>query len=98
MLPVKTHRLYGTAYAGSDPVKAVHVRVDGGDWQPAVLDYASGKDIWVLWHFDWNATNGDHTLQARCTTQSGAMSLDDPAGTQDAAGYDGSMRINVKVA
>ncbi len=97
VLAVKTHRLYGMAYAGSDPVKAVHVRVDGGDWQLAILDYAPGKDIWVLWHFDWNATSGDHTLQARCTTVSGAMSLDDPAGTQDAAGYDGSMRINVKV-
>lgn len=90
-------RLQGTAYAGRDPVVAVEVRVDGGEWTPAEIDYAPGPDIWTLWHFDWQGEEGMHTLQARCTTESGAMSIDDTAGSDQYSGYDGSMEIEVEV-
>lgn len=94
-------RVLGKAFAGSDPVVAVHVRITGpsgtGEWQAATLDYAPGADIWALWHFDWEALTGDHTVQARCTTASGAMSLDDSEGSDGLDGYDGSMAVSVEV-
>ncbi|MEQ1507946.1 MAG: molybdopterin-dependent oxidoreductase [Myxococcota bacterium] len=91
-------RFLGTAYAGSDPVTAIDVAVDDGPWVPATLDYAPGvPDVWALWSFDWTAVSGAHTIQARCTTASGARSVEDPDGTDRYAGYDGSMRITVEV-
>jgi DMSO/TMAO reductase YedYZ molybdopterin-dependent catalytic subunit len=95
-VPAGPVRVSGTAFAGSDPVVAVDVRIDGGDWQPAVIDYAPGPDVWTLWHFDWEAEPGEHAVQARCTTASGAQSL----GADVSApleGYDGSMEIAVEV-
>ena len=83
--------VYGTAFAGRDPIARVEFRVDDGPWQDAKLDYNGGPDIWTLWRFTWNATKGDHTVQARCTTKSGLMS--DPRADGDgdwASGYNGS--------
>ncbi|MEZ4239572.1 MAG: molybdopterin-dependent oxidoreductase [Myxococcota bacterium] len=88
----------GTAYAGRDPVEKVEVSLDGGPWKEAQLDYHTGlPDIWVLWSFAWTAEEGDHSLQARCTTASGAQSVLDPAGTDRKQGYDGSMVITLTV-
>lgn len=94
-----TIRVAGTAFAGHDPIAAVHVRVDGGPWQAATLDYAPGADIWALWHLDWPFKPGAHTVQARCTTASGAQSLDnlDGKGTKGLGGYDGSMKSTFTV-
>ena len=93
-------RIEGCAYAGSDPVVGVDVRVDGGAWLPAVLDYAKGADVWVLWHFDGklgDVKKGDHTLQARCVTKAGKVSKDTAKATKWSDGYDGSMKVTVTV-
>ena len=90
-------RLVGTAYAGSDPVVAVDVRVDEGPWEPAIIDYAPGADIWTLWHYDWTTTPGAHRFQARCTTESGAMSDENPDMATDLGGYGGSMAIKLVI-
>lgn len=89
-------RVQGMAFAGSDLVTAVQVRVDGGEWQEATLDYAPGADVWTLWHHDLELAPGAHTVQARCRTASGAASLEDPDGTDGLSGYDGSMEIEVE--
>ena len=89
-------RAQGTAYAGSDPVVAVQVQVDDGDWVDAALDYNPGADIWTLWHLDLELPAGDHTITARCQTASGAASLDTTEGTEGLEGYDGSMRVSVE--
>lgn len=91
-------RILGMAFAGSDPVTRVDVRIDGGAWQEAALDYAPGADIWTLWHLDWEAVVGERVIQARCTTASGAASSEDPDGSVGLDGYDGSMEIEVEVA
>ena len=97
----KVIRVEGCAYAGSDPVVGVDVRIDGGAWQAALLDYQKGADVWVLWHFDWQPAadlkQGDHTLQARCVTQSGAVSKDTAKATKWSDGFDGSMKVTVTV-
>lgn len=92
-------RVVGTAFAGSDPVVRVEVTTDGGrSWADAVLDYAPGADIWVLWHHDWTPETGSQTVQARCTTASGVMSQPTSDGTDTYAGYDGSMAVTVEVS
>lgn len=88
-------RVQGTAFAGDDPIAAVHVSIDGGDWVAATLDYNPGADIWTLWHLDVELDAGEHTVQARCTTASGAVSLD-AEGTDGLEGYDGSMEVAVE--
>jgi len=87
----------GTAFAGSDPVTSVEVSVDGGEWHPATLDYAPGPDIWALWHYDMALDRGSHSLQARCTTQSGSHSGPAPNATDTWAGFDGSNRVTFNV-
>lgn len=91
-------RVLGVAFAGSDPVVRVEVRIDGGAWADAALDYAPGADVWTLWHFDWEAVVGVRVVQARCTTASGASSVSDPDGSAPLEGYDGSMEVEVEVA
>lgn len=80
----------GTAFAGSDPIRAVEISLDEGPWLPATLDYAPGPDIWTLWHFEMVLDAGPHTLQARCTTQSGLESGPGSIATDRMVGYDGS--------
>jgi len=89
-------RVQGYAFAGSDPVTRVQVSVDGGDWADATLDYNPGADIWTLWHYDTTLDAGDHVIQARMATQSGAESDPSAEGTDYLAGYDGSMEIEVE--
>jgi DMSO/TMAO reductase YedYZ molybdopterin-dependent catalytic subunit len=91
-------RVLGTAFAGRDPVAKVEISVDSGPWQAAVLDYSGKQDVWTLWHFDWPAGSGVHTIQARCITASGAMSDPKAEGTNPLSGYDGSMTISLTVA
>jgi DMSO/TMAO reductase YedYZ molybdopterin-dependent catalytic subunit len=80
----------GTAFAGSDPIVSVEVCVDGGEWRPAVLDYAPGPDIWTLWHYDMALKPGAHTLQARCATLSGSHSDPSSDDADYSDGYGGS--------
>jgi hypothetical protein len=88
-------RFAGTAFAGSDPITTVEVSLDGGPFEEARLDYAGGPDTWVLWSWDWTASRGEHTLQVRCTSASGARSRPEADGTDPWHGYDGSMQIAV---
>jgi hypothetical protein len=97
VVPGTEVRVVGTAFAGEDVVERVEFAVDGGAWREASLDYAPGQaGVWVLWSFVWPAVEGDHTLQVRCTTRSGARSHPDPEGTRPLDGYDGSMQIRIR--
>jgi DMSO/TMAO reductase YedYZ molybdopterin-dependent catalytic subunit len=89
-------RVLGTAFAGSDPVVRVEVRVNGGEWADAVIDYAPGADIWTLWHADFELEVGVHVVQARCTTASGAQSLLSDEPTEYLDGFDGSMELSIE--
>jgi hypothetical protein len=91
-------RVAGTAYAGSDPVVAVDVRVDGGPWWPATLEYAPGvPDVWCLWSFTTFLLPGQRTVEARCTTASGQQSVPSEEVVRDLTGYNGSMSVTWRV-
>jgi Mo-co oxidoreductase dimerisation domain len=62
--------IWGWAWADGG-VSQVDVRVDGGDWQPAQLEPASGR-AWQRFTLSWAPVErGATTLASRATTASG---------------------------
>jgi hypothetical protein len=86
----------GVAWAQHKGIDAVEVRVDGGTWNRARLAAVPGIDTWRQWVWEWDATPGNHVIQARATdatgyTQTAASAPPEPNG---ATGYP---TINVSV-
>jgi DMSO/TMAO reductase YedYZ molybdopterin-dependent catalytic subunit len=84
-----TTAVAGVAWAQHKGVEAVHVRVDQGPWNQARLAAVPGIDSWRQWVWEWNATPGQHVLEARATdktgyTQTSAQAQPEPNG---ASGY-----------
>jgi DMSO/TMAO reductase YedYZ molybdopterin-dependent catalytic subunit len=61
----------GVAWAQHKGVAAVEVRVDHGPWQEARLAAVPDIDTWRQWVWQWQATPGDHVLEARATDKTG---------------------------
>ena len=89
-------RVLGSAFAGTDPVVRVEVAVGDGAWEEAVLDYAPGANVWTLWHVDLELAVGTHLVRTRCTTASGAVTAENPEGTDPLEGYDGGMELAIE--
>jgi DMSO/TMAO reductase YedYZ molybdopterin-dependent catalytic subunit len=71
----------GVAWAQNRGVRAVEVRIDEGDWQPADLGASYSNDTWRLWSFPWQATEpGLHTITVRATDNTGAVQTEEQAG------------------
>jgi DMSO/TMAO reductase YedYZ molybdopterin-dependent catalytic subunit len=70
----------GVAWAQNRGVRAVEVRIDEGDWQPADLGAGYSNDTWRLWSFNWQAAQpGSHTIAVRATDNTGAVQTSDEA-------------------
>ncbi|NCG18210.1 MAG: molybdopterin-dependent oxidoreductase [Rhodobacterales bacterium] len=88
----------GTAFAGSDQVARVEFTDDGGaTWADCEIDYNPGPNIWALWRMEWSPAPGSWEIQVRVTTQSGAVTVMDPNGTNQYNGYDAGMLIALEV-
>ena len=79
----------GVAWAQHKGIEAVEVRVDQGPWNPARLAAVPDLDTWRQWVWDWDATSGNHVIEARATdktgyTQTAAQAQPEPNG---ASGY-----------
>jgi DMSO/TMAO reductase YedYZ molybdopterin-dependent catalytic subunit len=79
----------GVAWAQHKGIEAVEVRVDGGNWNQARLAAVPGVDTWRQWVWEWDATRGNHVIEARATdktgyTQTSALAPPPPNG---ATGY-----------
>jgi len=61
----------GVAWAQHKGIAAVEVQVDSGPWNEARLAAVPGIDTWRQWVWDWDATQGGHTLQVRATDATG---------------------------
>jgi DMSO/TMAO reductase YedYZ molybdopterin-dependent catalytic subunit len=71
-LPAGQHLVWGFAWSGTDPIRAVSFTTDGGKaWQPAKLDSQSSPYSWVRWNYSWNATAGDYVLMSRASDAAG---------------------------
>jgi DMSO/TMAO reductase YedYZ molybdopterin-dependent catalytic subunit len=70
-LPQGRTPVAGVAWAQHKGVAAVEVRVDGGPWQEARLAAVPDIDTWRQWVWEWEATPGNHLLEARATDATG---------------------------
>ncbi|MGH3152478.1 MAG: molybdopterin-dependent oxidoreductase, partial [Streptosporangiaceae bacterium] len=61
----------GVAWAQHKGVAAVEVRVDRGPWQVARLAAVPDIDTWRQWVWEWDATPGQHLIEARATDATG---------------------------
>jgi hypothetical protein len=79
----------GVAWAQHKGVAAVEVRVDGGPWQVARLAAVPGIDTWRQWVWQWQATPGNHVLEARATDATGytQTAVTAPPPPNGASGY-----------
>jgi DMSO/TMAO reductase YedYZ molybdopterin-dependent catalytic subunit len=70
----------GVAWAQPRGVRAVEVRIDDGDWQPAALGESYSNDCWRLWSFGWEAKDsGAHEIRVRATDATGAVQTSERA-------------------
>ncbi len=86
----------GVAWAQHKGIDAVHVRVDRGPWHQARLAAVPGIDTWRQWAWDWDATRGNHLIEARATDATGytQTALQEPPEPNGASGYP-SVTVNV---
>jgi DMSO/TMAO reductase YedYZ molybdopterin-dependent catalytic subunit len=79
----------GVAWAQHKGIDAVHVRVDRGPWHQARLASVPGIDTWRQWAWDWDATRGNHLIEARATDATGytQTALQEPPEPNGASGY-----------
>jgi len=79
----------GVAWAQHKGIDAVHVRVDSGPWQQARLAAVPDIDTWRQWVWEWDATPGRHTIEARATDATGytQTALQEPPEPNGASGY-----------
>jgi DMSO/TMAO reductase YedYZ molybdopterin-dependent catalytic subunit len=68
----------GTAWAIHRGIEAVQVRVDGGDWLDCELGAVPSDDTWRQWRLRWDATPGDHVVEARAIDGQGVPQPDQP--------------------
>ncbi|HEX3751547.1 MAG TPA: molybdopterin-dependent oxidoreductase [Streptosporangiaceae bacterium] len=61
----------GVAWAQHKGIAAVEVRADGGAWHEAKLAAVPGVDTWRQWVWYWDATPGNHVVEARATDETG---------------------------
>ena len=64
-------RVAGVAWAQHTGIEKVEIRIDGAEWNEAVLGDDISDDTWRLWTFDWQSTSGQHVIQVRATDKSG---------------------------
>jgi DMSO/TMAO reductase YedYZ molybdopterin-dependent catalytic subunit len=61
----------GVAWAQHKGIEAVEVRVDQGSWNQARLAAVPDLDTWRQWVWEWDATSGNHVIEARATDKTG---------------------------
>ena len=74
------YRIVGAAWGA--PIDRVEVKIDGGDWTPAVIDTTEDAEhAWKIWSLDWpGPAAGDHSITSRAIGKDGGIqpAMDDP--------------------
>ncbi|HWM22741.1 MAG TPA: molybdopterin-dependent oxidoreductase, partial [Ilumatobacteraceae bacterium] len=63
----------GVAWAVHRGISAVQVRVDGGEWVDGELAGVPSDDTWRQWRYTWDATPGEHVIEARAADGAGVL-------------------------
>ncbi len=79
----------GVAWAQHKGIAAVEVRVDAGPWREARLAAVPDIDTWRQWVWEWDATPGNHVIEARATDKTGytQTAVQAPPPPNGASGY-----------
>jgi DMSO/TMAO reductase YedYZ molybdopterin-dependent catalytic subunit len=79
----------GVAWAQHKGIDAVEVRVDSGPWNEARLSAVPDIDCWRQWVWEWDATPGQHQIEARATDATGytQTAMQEPPPPNGASGY-----------
>jgi DMSO/TMAO reductase YedYZ molybdopterin-dependent catalytic subunit len=74
------YRIVGAAWGA--PIDHVDVKIDDGEWVPAVIDQSEeAEHAWKVWSLDWpNPSQGEHTVTSRAIDTAGLVqpAMDDP--------------------
>lgn len=71
-MPVDEVRIGGVAWAQTEGITKVEVRIDGGPWAEADLAAQDTVNTWRQWSWTWRgATPGTHEVTVRATDASG---------------------------
>jgi DMSO/TMAO reductase YedYZ molybdopterin-dependent catalytic subunit len=93
-----TYTVQGKAWAGMGPVRAVEVRIDDKEWQPADLQPAGEPFAWQSWTFTWQADlPGRHLLRARACDATGKWQPEAPAWNRLGYGNNAVATVPVQV-
>jgi len=67
--------LSGAAWTDGTPLRAVEVKIDGGEWLPASLARSrAAKYAWSFFSFDWKKPEpGEHTVVSRAIDREGRV-------------------------
>lgn len=61
----------GTAWATHRGISRVEVRIDDGQWLPAILGESAGEDVWRQWSLRYDGPPGRHTAEVRAVDGDG---------------------------
>ena len=67
----------GVAWAVHRGISAVQVRIDDGEWLDAELAGVPSDDTWRQWRYTWQASPGEHSIEARAIDGAGAIQEED---------------------
>ncbi len=87
----------GVAWAQTRGISAVEIRIDDGDFEPAVLADDVSRETWRQWRYEWDATPGRHDLTVRAVDGTGERQIEERAEPLP-DGASGWMSLVVNVA
>jgi DMSO/TMAO reductase YedYZ molybdopterin-dependent catalytic subunit len=69
----------GVAWAQTRGISGVEIRIDDGDFEPAVLAGEVARETWRQWRYEWDATPGRHDLTVRAVDGTGERQTEERA-------------------
>jgi DMSO/TMAO reductase YedYZ molybdopterin-dependent catalytic subunit len=69
----------GVAWAQTRGISGVEIRIDDGDFEPAVLAGEVARETWRQWRYEWDATPGRHELTVRAVDGTGERQTEERA-------------------
>jgi DMSO/TMAO reductase YedYZ molybdopterin-dependent catalytic subunit len=69
----------GVAWAQTRGISAVEIRIDDGEFEPAVLADEVARETWRQWRYEWDASPGRHDLTVRAVDGTGERQIEERA-------------------
>jgi sulfite oxidase len=91
--------IHGAAWAGEAGIAKVEISTDGGaTWTTANFAQERARYAWRLWHQEWMAKPGDHSIRSRATDSRGRVQPATAAWNPSGYLYNAIDEVRVHVA